>query len=156
LQLAQEIVRDRERAERIWRAANQIAGVSGTLAREDGQKKVNSATATANGAGGAVGNSGTWVATVDPDSGSTYYWNEATGETRWTDPAAPEGAAAAATAATAAAPAAGKADATGTAAAAAAAAATGGGEYACMFRMFEFLVLLGRSFRDLLGHRIII
>ena len=112
LQLAQEIVRDRERAERIWRAANQIAGVSGTLAREDGQKKVNSA--TANGAKGAVGSSGKWVATVDPDSGSTYYWNEATGETRWTDPAAPEAAAAAA----AAAPAAGKADATGTAAAA--------------------------------------
>ena len=111
LQLAQEIVRDRERAERIWRAANQIAGVSGTLAREDGQKKVNSA--TANGAKGAVGSSGKWVATVDPDSGSTYYWNEATGETRWTDPAAPEAAAAAA-----AAPAAGKADATGTAAAA--------------------------------------
>ena len=114
LQLAQEIVRDRERAERIWRAANQIAGVSGTLAREDGQKKVNSA--TANGAKGAVGSSGKWVATVDPDSGSTYYWNEATGETRWTDPAAPEAAAAAAAAA--AAPAAGKADATGTAAAA--------------------------------------
>ena len=113
LQLAQEIVRDRERAERIWRAANQIAGVSGTLAREDGQKKVNSA--TANGAKGAVGSSGKWVATVDPDSGSTYYWNEATGETRWTDPAAPEAAAAAAAAA---APAAGKADATGTAAAA--------------------------------------
>ena len=85
LQLAEEISRDRERAERIWRAANQIAGVSGTLAREDQQRAADPP--SSNGPGGTP----EWVATVDPASGNTYYWNEATGETRWSNPADADG-----------------------------------------------------------------